>query len=380
MRSFVTASMLVPMLLFLGACTVSRDLASEAVGLNMAVEEAENKLLLLNIVRASKRQPMYFTGFSKLSGNSGITEGSVSLSIPFGADATHAYSASPGLKLSPNINYDVGILQTHEFMRGILRPLVPETVKYYWDQGWSKKLLLHLFVEEIALMERKHDKDRVIDRFRNVPDPNDPDDLVEFKKFTAEIDRLVDTCKVQLLYKDVAPGTAGNDGRMAKKPRPVVFSTEEECNKSSAEGYSLTFQFEATAARQETAPFAVVYLRSPQSIIYYLGEIVRAQTKEGIAAGEYPAWPFFYKNGKDRENDKKRSIIYVEKVRSQHPKKDAYVSIRYDGETYVIPKRISETDDNNRSMQTLALVMQLIGQYKFSEDLPTTPALRIIGN
>ncbi|WP_150132321.1 hypothetical protein [Prosthecochloris sp. GSB1] len=379
MRTLLAVSVMISGLFLVSGCRVSRDLASEAVGLNMAVEETENKLLLLNIVRASRHQPMYFTGFSKLSGSSGVTEGSLGLAIPFGADATRAYSVSPGLKLGPNVNYDIGILQTHEFMRGILMPLAPETVKYYWDQGWPKKLLLHLFVEEIAVMERKNNEDRVTRRFSNAPDTGDSDGLVEFNNFTAEIDRLVDTCEVQLLYRDVPAREAVNDGGTARMPGSVVFSTKQECRESSAKGYSLKFQSESAGACEEEGPFAVVYLRSPQSVIYYLGEIVRAQTKGGIPVGEYPAWPFFYKNGKDRENDRKRPIIYVTKARKRN-RRDAYVSIRYDGETYVIPKRISETESNDRSMQTLALVMQLIGQYKFSEDLPTTPALRIIGN
>lgn len=362
--------------LFFFGCTVSKDLASEAVGLNKAVERAENKLLLLNIVRASKRQPMYFTGFTGLSGTSGISSGTVGLKIPFGGDAAKEYTFTPGLKLSPGVTYNVGILQTHKFMRGILKPLDPGTVKYYWDQGWPEKLLLYLFVEKIVRLERKGGKVFVKEKFINDPQPYD---TTAMNKFAKEIDRLVDKHELGLFYKDSTIIKRQGDNKEGKKEkiRKVMFSVEPKRSSSSFSDttnskYRLIFQPELAINDQENGSYAVVYLRSPQSIIYYLGEIIRSQTN-GDVPSDYPAWPFFVGGGK------RRPIIYVEKV-SHSSGKDTYVNVKYDGETYVIPKQIPGEGYNDNSMQTLALVMQLIGQYKSSEDLPATSTFRLIEN
>ena len=123
----------------------------------------------------------------------------------------------------------------------------------------------------------------------------------------------------------------------------------------------------------EDGRFALVYLRSPQSIIYYLGKIVKAQTEGMLQEGER-VWPLV---GGD---EKRGPIIYVEKARS-NSHGDALVDVKYDDVTYLIPRNIpGENVHNSISMKTLALVMQIIGQYKSSDDLPASSTFRLIGN
>lgn len=61
LSSFVIAAIL------LTGCATQREFTEQVVKTNFAVEEAHNRVLLLNVVRALKQHPMHFTGFVKIS-------------------------------------------------------------------------------------------------------------------------------------------------------------------------------------------------------------------------------------------------------------------------------------------------------------------------
>ena len=59
-------------------------IASTTTDYNLVVERVQNEMLLLNIVRASKRRPMYFTGFNLLRGSLSYNFQTGNIAIPFG--------------------------------------------------------------------------------------------------------------------------------------------------------------------------------------------------------------------------------------------------------------------------------------------------------
>src|SRR3954465_9721423 len=50
-------------------CSSHRQLATQAVSFNLTVERAQNEMLLLNVIRAKDRLPMYISSISGLTGN-----------------------------------------------------------------------------------------------------------------------------------------------------------------------------------------------------------------------------------------------------------------------------------------------------------------------
>lgn len=60
------------------------EIANNTTDYNLVVEKAQNEMLLLNIVRASKRRPMYFTGLNLVHGSMTYGLQTGSLTIPFG--------------------------------------------------------------------------------------------------------------------------------------------------------------------------------------------------------------------------------------------------------------------------------------------------------
>ncbi len=85
----------------LAACSFDGRIADHAVKYNKTVEEANNSLLLLNILRARDRRPMHFTAISQLRGSlSQSSTGSLGLQIPLGGDASNTFPLTPSLSFS----------------------------------------------------------------------------------------------------------------------------------------------------------------------------------------------------------------------------------------------------------------------------------------
>src|SRR6185503_7299609 len=135
----------------LAACAFApkETFVKAAYDYNLAVEESQNQMLLLNVVRASKRHPMYFTAISAMRGNITSSAGFGDSSIPVGGGSASAGTIAPNASYSANPSFDLAVLDSKSFTRGILTPVPVETFQYYWDQGWPKELLLNLFVASI---------------------------------------------------------------------------------------------------------------------------------------------------------------------------------------------------------------------------------------
>lgn len=142
--------------LFLAACAYAptERIVANATDYNLAVEQANNQMLLLNVMRAMNRHPMYFTSISALRGSVSTEVSTGGLTIPFGGDAKNEYSVAPSATFATNPTFDLAVLDTEKFYRGVLTPVAPELLQYYADQGWPAELLLHMFVRTIKVGER----------------------------------------------------------------------------------------------------------------------------------------------------------------------------------------------------------------------------------
>src|SRR5262249_9593478 len=104
--------------LTLVGCSFSGAIQQNVVDFNYAVAKSQNELLLLNILRAMERQPRYFTALTQIRGslNSSLR---VNFLIPFIHDANQPTFVSPEGELSSSPSFDVAILDSEKFMRGI---------------------------------------------------------------------------------------------------------------------------------------------------------------------------------------------------------------------------------------------------------------------
>lgn len=135
--------------LSLSACA-QFEIADRSLEYNLAIEDASNRMLLLNVVRASKRYPMHFTAITDVNMSSPVS-GSLGFNIPFGGDAKNAFTITPSASASSGIKTNLGVLNKREFFRGITTPIKGETFHFYLLQGWPRELLFYMFIRQIDL-------------------------------------------------------------------------------------------------------------------------------------------------------------------------------------------------------------------------------------
>ena len=119
-------------------------------------------------------------------------------------------------------------------------------------------------------------------------------------------------------------------------------------------------------AEIEEESITEAHLRSVQGIIYYLGEILRVQNSQRVAA---KTMPITVKTSKGED-----VLFNLIDVDSDDSLPDFV--FKHNERRYGLPK---EKQQAGRSSQVVELVSQLIGLQKQRKDLPTTQAIREIG-
>ncbi len=411
------------------------DIARNTTEFNLVVENAGNEMLLLNIVRASKRRPMYFTSFGKLSGNLTFEMGTGSINIPFGRiggglDGAYSIAPNAGYKYSPL--FDVGVLDTKEFINGIMTPVPMETIEYYWSQGWHQEMLLHLFIRRIEIIDRK-DKNypkpvkTYLNYFhypRDPCDPNEPNfdafqeqistknwnwDIVEVNATSigdvnnteaSKLQNLVEVQKAGLKLKPCKEDETQKSLSLSQVNYAFTREATEDYKKQvrsrigedpNALEIRLLERVNITNSRSGKTKDELeikVYLRSPEAILYYLGEILRAEMRaeeiirkerKEITPEDIEEIAPMIHAGFGKCEDCSARLFYARVKRTKD--KDPCVFVEYDKTKYVIP-RAPDSDMGccrDRSMHVLSLVSLLIGQYKKSSEIPTTATVSVIG-
>jgi hypothetical protein len=136
----------------LSACATVDEFSSRAVNYNIQAEEIKNQGILLNIVRAAFRRPRQFTDLSTVAGQASGSIGA-ELSLPFAAipgGTERTFSISPTALFSGGPNFNVSILNTQEFYKGILTPVPLSLVTLYVREGIPRETLFTLLFSDIA--------------------------------------------------------------------------------------------------------------------------------------------------------------------------------------------------------------------------------------
>jgi hypothetical protein len=348
-------------------------ISRSATEYNLVAEKAGNEMLLLNIVRASKRRPMYFTSFGKLTGSMTFAIGTGGINIPFGKIGTGlngSYSIAPTAGYTNSPLFDVAVLDTQEFTRGIMTPVPMTTIGYYRSQGWPKEMLLHLFIRRIDIRDQEG---KVLEEYVNYP--GDPDLFVEFQK---------EIKKWDIVQVDNVTKIGEVDANEASKMQNLIevqkagLTLRPGKTKDKTELYSSQPTFAITLQKKgREVPFdelrGTIYFRSPHAMLYYLGEIVRAENKTGNANIA------MINISHDPSATSSARLFYAREATNNDIA--PCVSVDYEGTKYVIPEA-PDTEKGcrgDRSMQVLSLVSQLIGLQKKSGEVPATGVVSVIG-
>ncbi len=439
-------------LLVFSGCSSHRQLATQAVDFNLTVEKAQNEMLLLNVIRAKDRLPMYMTGISSLNGNF-----STSLSAGSGVSNTHSRQREPsvvdtltrgataslGTAVSANPSFSLAVLDTQEFMRGFLMPIPMDMLGYYWSQEWPRALLLYLLVQRVEI-EFPNGGIQVLRNYPNsastelkdlktfgctlrdflarnprfeakalrqdVGPPlseaafNDVTKLIQVSRDGYELSRDSGQSSYQLRKIQTEKHFALNDKPSYDKnttdfpDAKYVKSCEDADPISAAAPPSGDAKTGKLAGEQEPYQQAAaagmirvqltglksltLVLRSPEALLYYLGELARLANRK-----EFPKIPYIC-----IQNRFQPLFVALPSGRCQ----GSQVEVNGAGGKFSVPAASEDTiaksycdegdiriDDANqcdagRSMQALRLVSQIMSMQKSAKDLPTDGVVRLL--
>jgi hypothetical protein len=153
----------------LAACAIVDQYSGRAVTYNLQAEQAQEQTLLLNVVRASLRRPMQFTGLQSISGTASANgtiggTGTATSQRPlvslFGLPITGASTiisniAAGGINGSAGMSggptFSVPVLDTQEFYQGFLNPISGQLFDLYFQFGYPRDVLFNLMIEKMII-------------------------------------------------------------------------------------------------------------------------------------------------------------------------------------------------------------------------------------
>jgi hypothetical protein len=138
----------------LSGCIAFGSIEKRAQLVNRGVANTQNAALLLNLVRASRSEPLYFTATSAIHG-SGAEDFNFSLpSFGIGPDAPRvAAFGNSALDSNTSTSFDVDVLNSKDFYAGMLTPLGPEDVNLLFSQGYPREMVLYLVVDRLEVTD-----------------------------------------------------------------------------------------------------------------------------------------------------------------------------------------------------------------------------------
>jgi hypothetical protein len=420
-------------------------LADTATSYNLAIEQTQDEMLLLNVIRAQDNYPLYLTDAAKVTGTV-KAEFNLGLKIPLvhaGSANANDYFGMPTVDYSSSPSMDVILLNTKDFMTGFLTPIGTDLFAYYWDQGWPAEFLLYLLVLRVDEYDEKHNL-VAGHSLINFPNSDDPSfgELRRFSRWVREqlrygrpllcseegaavgppfkanslkyLEFLVPVAKegLSLVPADgtLPQPTAG--AWQLRQPKKSFFLTPRKnpddaepaaCTKESEQFEVATRAAQSQPARsQKTVGVAgpgkhkyELSLRSPEGVLYYLGELARLENRAGRALLIYQCDE--RAQCLDANRQPLTEPLFVALDRHEHGACRPIVWVHsLDGKDYLIPngnemKKVTANNDDlqlaaasglcatGETMHALELLSQLIGLQKAAKDLDTTSTVKVVG-
>jgi hypothetical protein len=138
-----------------GGCGLAAPIMkAETIHYDDVIEDTTNKLLLLNILRARDKAPLHFAQIPVI--RESMQQGaSVQVAAPFGfvRNSPQRNIGTAGLNFQLAPSYEIGHLNSREFVTGIASPIEPKFVKYWLDRGLDRRMILLLFFSSAEIVE-----------------------------------------------------------------------------------------------------------------------------------------------------------------------------------------------------------------------------------
>jgi hypothetical protein len=262
----------------LPACTTVGETKQGAVAYNKTFTDARNEILLLNIMRASEREPQQFSTISSVTGG---MRADMKLSgeldnILLGASKVFKPSGefsfrNPAVTITP--------LETKEFREGMAKPLEPSFVDRLLAEGWDTSVVLHLVIGGIQCTPEtanqnfgSPDKNPLFVYFARLSQWDMPDQTPAAQMVTVPIEE-----GAKILQKGLGEGVKV---KLVTDPAPPPGHRNLKFVKDSGSKITGLRTDLLCAGGTRAVDADDVILRSPAAIIQYLGNVVRSRQQD----------------------------------------------------------------------------------------------------
>lgn len=152
LRIVVRAALLAGLPLLLGGCLSLGAIATRGTAINEGVSTLQNRSILLNLVRASLGEPLYFTSIDQVlgQGTSDLKLEAPQVATP-GNTVTWNSGGSTGLDNSTNTSLQMSVYATHDFYAGLMAPMTLDEINLLLHQGFPRELIFYLTIEKAKI-------------------------------------------------------------------------------------------------------------------------------------------------------------------------------------------------------------------------------------
>lgn len=371
---------------------------------NTTAAQTERLMIVRNVMRARDRTSMVFTRIESFSGSMQRSiSGGASLSMDEGPhNDNFGPEISAGGEVSPS--FTLNVLNDERFHRAIESSIDLGIYQSLIDDGWRPLLLHSLFIERVVENGRVYDNDptdpqafaafqhwlttnrhglpgtlRVCaksnpDVFSPVLDLRGPTDLSGMAAVAEQhLEFQQDADGVRL----VRPGQSHWFSFDCNDPEEALASVTREVSQSNRDAPPSQQYVTTTAAGQSAGANGQnrIYVRSIEGVLFYLGELVRAQHRAD-ATDTHPITINIDRNG---DGVLTPEAIFVVHRAGDGQAPSGLVFRHEDGRVYYVPYPPLERGATpDRTHQVITLLLQLIGVLQQREDVPGTQTVRVI--
>lgn len=348
-------------LLALGACSHAGSIGAMSTDLNGGIARARSEQVLLNVVRASAREPLQFTAVGEISASVNRSIGIDTVAANLLGGGRNAFDSGVRINASTGPVVRIAPLSSREFTDGFLRPITPEALYLFISQGWDGEFLLPLVVGSYTCNGRRFDNigdspdaAQVRDRLAAVGD------RFQLRQERAEGAVITMTVSSDRALEMLSQGAATGNQVLGITPGAQPGTSEVRVRQpdgmrwvASAAGLC---DGAADQAGFDGAGEVTIHLRSPHGIIYFLGESFRPCYLGQQASCDLT----YHKDGRLR---------HLFRVRSGAGG-GAAVAIEHYDTRFWIPRL--DAEDTDRSLKTVAFLDQLIALQTSSQTVTPT--------
>lgn len=145
-----------------GCSLVDKQLPSRTHDINQGTQNVRESAILLNVVRASRSEPLNFVALSKYTGSGSLSSSDSALRnnitrLNNSSAVAIAGSVSGAAAASASNSFDVGTLENREFYGGLLTPINLEGLNLLLNAGLNREIIFHSVFQafRVTLMDNR---------------------------------------------------------------------------------------------------------------------------------------------------------------------------------------------------------------------------------